>query len=174
MPPNPLSPYALQKFAGERYATMFYQLYGFETVVLRYFNIYGPRQNPESQYAAVIPRFIRALKRGEAPTIFGDGSASRDFTYVDDAVEANLLATTVPAAAGEVFNCAGGRQITVSELVQTLQEILGTKIAPSYQPPRPGDILHSYADLEKARRILGYKPKVSFEDGLKLTAASIF
>lgn len=173
MPPNPLSPYALQKFVGEKYAMQFFTLYGLETVALRYFNIYGPRQDPHSEYSAVIPRFIRLLKQGQAPTVFGDGTGSRDFTFVTDAVAANLLAATAPHAAGEVFNCAGGRQVTLTELIATLQQQLGTNLTPIYQDPRPGDIKHSFADISKAKRILGFEPQVTFEEGLKRTAESI-
>jgi UDP-glucose 4-epimerase len=173
MPPNPLSPYALQKFVGEKYAMQFYALYGLETVALRYFNIYGPRQDPHSEYSAVIPRFIRLLKQGQAPAVFGDGTGSRDFTFVTDAVAANLLAATTPDAAGEIFNCAGGRQITLNELIATLQQQLGTNLTPVFQDPRPGDIKHSFADISKARRILGFAPRVTFEEGLKRTAATI-
>ena len=173
MPPNPLSPYALQKFVGEKYAMQFYILYGLETVALRYFNIYGPRQDPHSEYSAVIPRFIRMLKAGQAPTVFGDGTGSRDFTFVTDAVAANLLAATTPAAAGEVFNCAAGRQVTLNELIAILQQQLGTNLTPTFQDPRPGDIKHSFADISKARRILGFAPEVTFEEGLKRTAETI-
>lgn len=173
MPPNPLSPYAFQKFAGESYAAMFYKLYGLETVTLRYFNVFGPRQDPHSQYAAVIPRFIRLLKRGEPPTVFGDGEASRDFTFISDVVEANILATVAEDAAGGSFNCAGGRRVTVNELISTLQKLLGTNIAPVYLDTRKGDIKHSYADISKAGRILYYKPKVTFEEGLIKTIATI-
>ncbi len=173
MPPNPLSPYALQKFVGEKYAMQFYTLFGLETVALRYFNIYGPRQDPSSQYSAVIPLFIRMLKHGEVPTINGDGSGSRDFTFVTDAVAANLLAATTPAAAGEVFNCAAGRQVTLNELTDTLQKMLGTNVDVHHGDPRPGDILHSFADISKAQRILGFVPRVTFEEGLQRTAATI-
>lgn len=173
MPPNPQSPYALQKFTGESYAMMFYKLYGLETVTLRYFNVFGPRQDPNSEYSAVIPKFIRALKRGEAPIVYGDGTTSRDFTFISDAVDANMLAGEAAGAPGEVFNCAGGRQITLNKLLETLQELLGTKIAPKYEDFRPGDIKHSYADISKAQKILGYKPRVTFVEGLKLTIPDI-
>jgi len=173
MPPNPQSPYALQKFVGEKYATMFYKLYGLETVALRYFNIFGPRQDPHSEYSAVIPRFIRMLKTGAPLTIFGDGTGSRDFTFVTDAVQANLLAAITPNVAGEVFNCAGGRQVTLNELVETLQKMLGTSVTPTYLDPRAGDIKHSYADISKAKNMLGWTPAVTFEEGLKRTIDSI-
>ncbi|MEK7132839.1 MAG: SDR family oxidoreductase [Patescibacteria group bacterium] len=173
VPPNPLSPYALQKFTGEKYATLFYKLYGLETVVLRYFNVFGPRQDPHSEYSAVIPRFIRLLKEGYAPTVFGDGSTSRDFTFISDVVDANILASEVEAAAGEVFNCAGGKPTTLNQLIEVLQKLLGTNMTPIYQDFRVGDIKNSYADMSKAERILGFKAKVSFEEGLTRTIPTI-
>ena len=151
---------------------LFYSLYGLETVALRYFNIFGPRQNPDSEYAAVIPRFIRMLKNGEAPVIYGDGSASRDFTFIGDAVEANLLAADAPSAVGQVLNCAGGAQYTVNQLLEILQKLLGTNITPVYADRRQGDIEHSYADISKAKKILRYEPKVDFETGLLRTVQS--
>jgi len=172
MPPNPISPYGLQKFVAEKYMQLFHTLYGLETVALRYFNIFGPRQNPDSEYAAVIPRFIRMLKNGEAPVVYGDGSASRDFTFIEDAVEANLLAADAPEAAGLVLNIAGGNQYTVNQLLEILQKIIGTRLAPVYGERRQGDIEHSYADISKARKILGYEPKVDFETGLLRTVES--
>lgn len=173
MPANPLSPYALQKYVGERYAQMFSSLYGIETVALRYFNIYGPRQDPHSEYSAVIPKFIRLLKSGGTPTIYGDGETSRDFTFVADAVAANMLAATTPGISGEVFNCAGGRRVTLNELVAELQKQLGTSVTPEYAENRPGDIKHSYADCSKAERMMGYKSQVSFEEGVARTIASL-
>ena len=173
MSANPQSPYALQKYVGEKYAALFTELYGLETVSLRYFNIYGPRQDPDSEYSAVIPRFVRILKQGSAPTIYGDGETSRDFTYVTDAVEANMLAATAPGIAGEVFNCAGGRRVSLNELVETLQKLLGTSVATKYEDFRQGDIKHSYADCSKAERMFGFKPQVTLEDGLAKTIASI-
>lgn len=173
VPPNPLSPYALQKFTGEKYTTLFYKLYGLETVVLRYFNVFGPRQDPNSEYAAVIPKFIRLLKNGKTPTVFGDGSTSRDFTFISDVVDANMLASEVKTAAGEVFNCAGGHPTSLNQLLEVLQKLLGTNIKPIYQDFRVGDIKDSYADVSKAERILGYKPRVSFEEGLKRTIPTI-
>lgn len=173
VPPNPLSPYALQKFSGERYATMFHKLYGLETVVLRYFNVFGPRQDPTSEYSAVIPKFIRLLKNGKTPTVFGDGSTSRDFTFVSDVVDANMLASEAEAAAGEVFNCAGGKPTNLNQLLETLQKLIGTNIKPLYQDFRAGDIKDSCADVSKAERVLGFKTQVSFEEGLKRTIMSI-
>ena len=173
MPPNPLSPYALQKYVEEKYATMFYKLYGLETVALRYFNIYGPRQDPHSEYSAVIPLFIKKMKAGQSPNINGDGTASRGFTFIDDTVAANLLASQAPGIAGEIFNISGTGQTSINELVSKINAMLGASIEPSYGPERQGDIKHSYADISKAQRMLGWKPAVSFEEGLKLTAETI-
>jgi nucleoside-diphosphate-sugar epimerase len=165
-----LSPYALTKFASEEYARIFHQVYGLETVSLRYFNIFGPRQDPASQYAAVIASFIDRMLRGEPPVIYGDGSQSRDFTYVDNVVRANLLAAAAPSqACGRVYNIACGRRIDLNELVGLLNEILGTRLAPRHDPPRPGDILHSLADIGRAREVLGYEPRVDVTEGLRRT-----
>lgn len=170
MPAQPLSPYALTKFAGEEYARIFHRVYGLETISLRYFNIFGPRQDPASQYAAVIASFIHRMLRGEPPVIYGDGSQSRDFTYVDNVVRANLLAAAAPPqACGQVYNIACGRRIDLRELVGLLNGILGTDIAPRHDPPRPGDILHSLADIGRAREILGYEPRVDVTEGLRRT-----
>lgn len=169
MKPEPRSPYAVSKLAGELYCQAFYHVYGLETVALRYFNVFGPRQDPESQYAAVVPKFIMALLSGEPPTIFGDGEQSRDFTYIENVVEANLLAAEAPDAAGEVFNIACGERITVNELTRLLAEIAGAnpELKPEYAPQRPGDVRHSLADISKAGRLLGYEVKVSASEGLK-------
>ncbi len=164
---NPLSPYAVTKYADELYASVFGRCYGVETVGLRYFNVFGPRQDPYSQYAAVIPLFVSALLRGEAPTINGDGEQTRDFTYVGNAVAANLLACTAPAAAGEVFNIACNERISLNTLYGRLQELLGTEISAEYGPPRVGDVRDSLADIDKARRLLGYADIVKFDEGLK-------
>jgi len=171
MRPEPRSPYAASKLAGELYCQAFYSVYGLETVALRYFNVFGPRQDPESQYAAVVPRFITALLQGRPPTIFGDGEQSRDFTYVENVVEANLLAAKAPGVAGEVFNIACGGQITVNELARLLVEIVGVnpQLKPRYAPPRPGDVRHSLADISKVRELLGYEVKVSTREGLERT-----
>ena len=169
MPPNPLSPYALTKLAGEQYCTIFYRLYGLETVSLRYFNVFGPRQDPTSQYAAVIPKFIEKILAGESPTIYGDGEQTRDFTFVTNNVEANLLACTAPNVGGEVINVACGERYSLLQLVELINETLGTKIEPIFEPGRPGDVKHSLADISKARELLGFKPLVDFEEGLKLT-----
>jgi UDP-glucose 4-epimerase len=170
--PNPKSPYAISKLSGEYYCRVFYKLYGLETVALRYFNVFGPRQNPNSQYAAVIPKFLRALKQGQPPTIFGDGYQSRDFTFVDNNVSANLLACTQPGVGGEVFNIACGAAFTLLDLVNELNDILGSQIEPSFLAPRPGDVKHSQAAIDRARQHLGFEPNVGFREGLERLAAS--
>lgn len=166
---KPLSPYAVSKLAGEKYIRVFHDLYGFNAVALRYFNIFGPRQDPSSQYAAVIPNFVTRLLRGEPPVIFGDGKQSRDFTFVANVVQANLLAAEGKDAGGEAFNIACADRITVAGLAQALNGILGTAIPPVHEPARPGDILHSFADIGKAKAGLSYRPSVAFEDGLRRT-----
>ena len=173
MPPNPRSPYALQKYAGEVYARLYHELYGLETVALRYFNVFGPRQDPKSEYAAVVPRFATACLRGEPATINGDGEQSRDFTFVADTVRANLLAADAPAAAGSVINVAGGRRISLNELLAVLQQITGTKVPAIHGPDRVGDVRHSLADLGRARTLLGFEPQVSLADGLRRTVESL-
>lgn len=172
MKPRPLSPYAISKLSAEQLCGVFFKLYGLETVSLRYFNVFGPNQDPASAYAAVIPKFIQALSNGETPTVFGDGEQTRDFTYVDNAVDANLRAATVPKAAGGVFNIASGRPISINQMLQLTAEGFGVKGNANYKEPRPGDIKDSYADIGKARSILGYDPLVSFEEGLARTIAS--
>ena len=169
MPPNPISPYAVSKLAGEMYARVFTRIYGLPTVCLRYFNLFGPRQDPRSPYSAVLSIFIAALIRGERPNVFGDGEQSRDFTYVDNAVEANLLACTPPGAVGEVINIATGQRQTLNRTLALLRELIGTNVEPIYGPPRPGDVLHAHADIGRARELLGYEPKVSFDEGLRRT-----
>jgi len=169
--PSPISPYGAAKLTGEIYCQAFQATYGLETVCVRYFNVYGPRQDPESPYSAVIPRFITALLRCQAPVIYGDGKQSRDFTYVSNVVEATLLAAWTDGAAGRVFNAAMGRCISLLELLEALQQILGTRIEPQFDPPRPGDIRESMADITLARRLLGYEPKVSFYEGLERSIA---
>lgn len=164
---NPLSPYAVTKYADELYARVFGRCYGLETVGLRYFNVFGPRQDPFSQYAAVIPLFVSALLRGAAPTINGDGEQTRDFTFVENAVQANLLACSAPAeAVGEVFNVACGERTSLNHLYGRLQELLGTRIAPVYGPARAGDVRDSLADIGKAERLLGYRGEMKFDAGL--------
>ncbi len=169
MPPRPMSPYAASKLAKEVYGRIFYELYGLETVGLRYFNVFGPYQDPSSQYAAVIPKFITALLKGNPPVVYGDGEQSRDFTFVDDVVKANLLAATAPGAAGEVFNIACGTRITLNDLLMILKSITGRNIEAVYTAPRAGDVKHSHADISKARSILGYQPEFSLESGLRRT-----
>lgn len=171
LPMEPQSPYAATKCMVEAYGKVFFQSYGLETVSLRYFNVYGPRQNPESEYAAVIPHFILAMVHGRQPKIFGDGWQSRDFVYVEDVVEANLLAATVPAAAGEVFNVGSGTACSLNDLVKTLRAILNTwELEPSYGSMRPGDLRHSVACIEKVEKVLGFQPATSFLEGLGYTA----
>lgn len=171
MKPEPLSPYAVQKYTGELYCRNFFTLYGLETVSIRYFNVFGPRQDPNSQYAAVIPRFVTALRDGRPPVIYGDGEQSRDFTYVENVVRANLLALRAPEAAGEMMNFACGTRYTLNELCRILQRIFKTSIAPIHEAPRPGDVRHSLADIRKSQRLLGYTAHVSFEEGLRRTVA---
>jgi UDP-glucose 4-epimerase len=173
MTPSPISPYAVAKLASEHYMTSFYRCYGLETVSLRYFNIFGPRQDPSSPYSGVLAKFITQMLRGEQPTMFGDGEQSRDFTYIDNAVEANLLACKAPAAqaAGEMCNVATGRRVTLNETFRALQKLTGYSGEPEYGPERGGDIKHSLANISKAEARLGYKPKVGFEEGLEKTVS---
>jgi UDP-glucose 4-epimerase len=173
MPPRPLSPYAVSKLAGEYYTRVFHDVYGVETVCLRYFNIFGPRQNPFSPYGAAIPKFITAVLRGERPVVFGDGRQSRDFTYVDNAVRANLLAAAAPKkrVSGEVFNVACGRSATLLDVIELVNRLLGKTIAPKFAPARRGDVRHSKADISKAKRLLGYTVSVSLAEGLERTLA---
>lgn len=171
MTPNPISPYAVAKLAGEHYMASFYRCYGLETVSLRYFNIFGPRQDPSSQYSGVLAKFTRQMLAGEQPTIFGDGKQSRDFTYIDNAVNANLLACKAPAseAAGRVFNVATGRRVDLNETVKMLKKLTGYRGDANYGPERGGDVKHSLADLSRIQQHLGYKPIVNFEEGLRRT-----
>jgi nucleoside-diphosphate-sugar epimerase len=171
MNPNPISPYAVAKLTGEYYMISFYRCYGLETVCLRYFNIFGPRQDPSSPYSGVLARFSLQMLRGEQPTIFGDGEQSRDFNYVDNAVSANLLACSAPAAecAGRVFNIATGRRATLNETFELLKPLTAYKGTVKYAPERSGDIKHSLADITLAQNRLGYKPLVNFEEGLRRT-----
>ena len=169
MPLTPMSPYATSKLAAERYALNFYSLYGLETVALRYFNVFGPHQDPKSQYAAVIPKFITAMLRGESPVVYGDGEQSRDFTFISNVVEANLLACTSERAPGHAMNIACGGRYTLNQLLSMLEHIIGCKANATYTDPRPGDIKHSHASIELARNVLGYEPKIGFEEGLRRT-----
>lgn len=171
MPPNPISPYAVAKLTGELYMISFYRCYGLETVCLRYFNIFGPRQDPLSPYSGVLAKFSLQMLCGEQPTIFGDGETSRDFTFIDNAVSANLLACAAPASecAGRIFNCATGRRITLNQTFDALKKLTGFQGAVKYAPERSGDIKHSLADITQAQKHLGYKVLVNFEEGLKRT-----
>lgn len=171
MKPDPISPYAVAKLASEHYMVSFYRCYGLQTVCLRYFNIFGPRQDPSSPYSGVLAKFITQMLRGEQPTIFGDGEQSRDFTYIDNAVEANLLACKADAgkAAGEVFNVATGRRVTLKETYKALQPLTDYSSDPKYGAPRSGDVMHSLADISKTQAGLGYRPEVDFEEGLRRT-----
>jgi nucleoside-diphosphate-sugar epimerase len=167
--PQPISPYAVAKLAGEGFCRSFWAVFGLETVALRYFNVFGPRQDPLSQYAAVIPNFITALMDGRPPRVFGDGQQSRDFTYVGNVVEGNVSAMHAEAVGGKVFNVAAGQRTSLNELLQTLERLTGRHVDPSYEEPRPGDVRHSQADISAAERELGFRPEVSVEDGLRLT-----
>ena len=171
MNPSPISPYAVAKLASELYMISFYRCYGLETVCLRYFNIFGPRQDPSSAYSGVLAKFSMQMLQGEQPTIFGDGETSRDFTYIDNAVSANMLACSAPTkeCAGRVFNCATGRRVTLNQTFDALKELTGYKGAVKYATERSGDIKHSLADISEAEKHLGYKVLVNFEDGLRQT-----
>ncbi|MCK4358022.1 MAG: SDR family oxidoreductase, partial [Candidatus Cloacimonetes bacterium] len=166
MPVQPLSPYSLSKYAGERYCQIYYNIYGLETVSLRYFNVFGTNQDPTSQYSAVIPKFIKLMKDGKQPTIYGDGSQSRDFTFVSNIVKANILACTADRAAGQVFNIACGESFTILQLVEFINKILEKNIKPNFDKPRIGEVRHSQADIEKATKILNYKAETNFKEGL--------
>jgi nucleoside-diphosphate-sugar epimerase len=173
-PPRPRSPYAVTKYAGEQYCRVFAEIYGLETISLRYFNVYGPRQRPDSRYAAVIPRFIDALASGRPPEVHGDGLQSRHFTFVTDAVRANLRAADAPPLhSGGVYNVAGDRAYTLLEVLQILERELGVQVAPVHTAPRTGDVRHSLADLASAKRDLGYEPSVALPEGLGLTVAAL-
>jgi len=171
MPTGPLSPYALQKLVGEQYCQMFTRLYGFETVTIRYFNVFGPRQDPSSPYSGVISLFASALLAGRRPTIYGDGEQTRDFTYVANVVDGVLRACEAKGAAGEVINVATGGRISLNELLRVMNRVVGTDLKAIYSEPRAGDVRDSQADISKARRILDYEPRVGFEEGLRQTLA---
>ena len=167
--PSPISPYAVAKLAAEYYCRMFTRLHGLETVSLRYFNVFGPKQSPESQYAAVVPLFIRAALRDEPLIVHGDGEQSRDFTYIDNVVQANLKACTAPGVGGEVFNIACNTRHSVLEIARTIEKFLGRKVDIQHTPPRSGDVRHTQASIEKAQRLLDYHPTVGFEEGMRRT-----
>jgi len=167
--PGPVSPYAVQKLAGEHYCRAFTACWGLETITLRYFNVFGPRQDPHSQYAAAIPAFITAILENRPPAVYGDGEQTRDFTYVENVVQGNLLAAGIPRTTGQVVNLACGEGITVNEVVARINRILGKSIRPIYTNPRPGDVLYSCADIRLARELLGFQPRVGFEEGLART-----
>ncbi len=169
MPLSPKAPYGVSKLAAEYYCRVFTEVYGLETVSLRYFNVFGPRQHPDSEYAAVIPRFLRRMLAGERPVIFGDGEQSRDFTAVENVVAANLLAAGTTQGIGEAFNIACGQTSTLNQLVAWLNQLLGTDLSPIYEPPRPADIRHSYASIRKAEALLGYRPTLEVQEGLRRT-----
>jgi UDP-glucose 4-epimerase len=168
--PNPISPYAVSKLASERYCVGFYRVYGLETVSLRYFNVFGTNQDPTSQYAAVVPRFFSAIRDGRPVPIYGDGQQSRDFTYVDNVVEANLLAAEADALGGAVLNIATGRATTVRELADLVASALNKKASEQYLPPRPGEVRDSWASTDQARRLIGYEPRITLEEGLRRVA----
>ncbi|MGH9717302.1 MAG: SDR family oxidoreductase [Candidatus Acidiferrales bacterium] len=169
MPAEPISPYGVTKYVGELYAQVFGRVYGLENASVRYFNVFGPRQEPRSQYSGVLSRFMYAAIHDEPPVIFGDGEQSRDFTYVDNVVDETLRACEAEGASGKVFNGGTGARITLNEVLKILQTVTGKKIRAKYEPPRTGDILHSQADISLARKVLGYEPRVLFEEGLRRT-----
>lgn len=167
--PMPISPYAVAKLAGEGYCSSFFRVFGLETVAVRYFNVFGPRQDPLSQYSAVIPRFITALQSGQAPIVYGDGEQSRDFTYIDNVIEGTVLAMSAPGVGGEVFNVAAGRRVTLNELLGHLRPLVGAEVEAHHEEPRPGDVRHSHAQITRAQEKLGYRTVVSVEEGLRRT-----
>ena len=170
MPPNPKSPYALQKLAGEHYMRIFCEIYGLETVSLRYFNVFGPKQDPASMYAAVVPRFITAILAGDSPVVYGDGRQTRDFTYVDNVVRANILACQAPkAACGKTINVACGERVSLLDILEILYDLASRRVPPRFEPARPGDVRDSLADVSRAEELLGYRPSVSFREGLLRT-----
>jgi nucleoside-diphosphate-sugar epimerase len=170
MPANPFSPYAVSKLAQEQYCRAFAVSYGMQTVSLRYFNVYGPRQDPSSQYAAVVPKFFHAFLRGESPTIYGDGEQTRDFTFVADVVDANLKAGELANAEGQIFNIAGGRRVVINELAQIIRSLTGAQASPKHVAARKGDIRHSLADITRAREQLRWGPSTTLESGLEICA----
>ena len=173
MPTNPMSPYAIQKLTGELLCSVFTPIYGVETVALRYFNVFGPRQDPNSQYAAVIPRFLTALLEKRRPIVFGDGEQTRDFTYIANVVQANLLAANAPDAVGFAMNIGCSEQVSLNTVLQIAGELLGVSVEAEYREPRSGDVRHSLADIRLAERLLGYRPTVKFHEGLAHTLAAL-
>lgn len=169
MAPAPISPYGITKYVGELYAQVFGRVYGLENVSVRFFNVFGPRQDPSSQYSGVLSRFLLAVQKGEQPVIYGDGEQSRDFTFIDNIVDEVLRGCEAKGASGMVFNGGTGARITLNEVIKLLEKITGKKVTPKYDPPRTGDIRHSQADISRANKILGYKPLVLFEEGLRQT-----
>lgn len=167
MPVSPLSPYAVAKLTGEYYCSVFCRIFGLETISLRYFNVFGPQQDPTSQYAAAIPAFVTSILKGQPPTVYGDGEQSRDFTYIDNVIDANLLAARAKRTNGEVINIACGRAVTVNEIIDMINKLLGKNIKPRYAAPRPGDVKHSLADITAAKKLIGFTPSIQFEDGLR-------
>jgi nucleoside-diphosphate-sugar epimerase len=165
--PQPLSPYAVHKLLGEYYCQVFASCYGLETISLRYFNVFGPRQDPKSQYAAAIPAFVTAVLQNEPPTIYGDGEQTRDFTYIDNVVHANMLAAAAPKVRGEAINVACGERVSVNQIIAQINQLLGKDVKPKYFDTRPGDVKHSLADIALAREIIGFEPIVSFDEGLR-------
>jgi nucleoside-diphosphate-sugar epimerase len=173
MPTQPLSPYAVNKLAAEQYCRVFARVFGLPAIALRYFNVFGPRQDPKSQYAAVIPAFISSVLMGESPTVYGDGTQTRDFTYVQNVVQANLLACETDRADGEAINIACGERTSLLDLLGEINRLLGTNVAPYFQPGRAGDVKDSLADISKARELIGYTPVASFSEGLAATVRSM-
>jgi nucleoside-diphosphate-sugar epimerase len=167
MTPNPLSPYAAAKLVGEYYCSVFHEVFGLETISLRYFNVFGPHQDPTSQYAAAIPAFVTAILKDHAPTVYGDGEQSRDFTYIDNVVHANLLAARAKQTKGEVINVACGQAITVNQIIAMINKTVGKQVKPTYEAARAGDVKHSLADITKAQELIDFNPIVSFDEGLQ-------
>ena len=165
--PEPLSPYAVQKLAGELYGRAFFECFGLETIALRYFNVFGPRQDPKSQYAAAIPAFVTSILNDQSPTVYGDGAQTRDFTFIENVVHANVLAAQVEKTAGQVINVACGRKVSVNDIIARINELLGKNVPTKFVPRRKGDVMHSLADISRARDLIGYEPQVHFEEGLR-------
>ncbi|MEE2757533.1 MAG: SDR family oxidoreductase [Myxococcota bacterium] len=168
--PRPKSPYAVQKLTGEYYCSVYHQLFGINTVALRYFNVFGRRQNPSSQYAAVVPAFVTRILQGKAPVVYGDGTQSRDFTHIDNVIDANFKALDAPSdVCGRVYNVGCGSSVTLLDLIESINKTLGTEVKPQFDPPRAGDVMHSRADIEQTRKNIGYNPEVDFNEGLRRT-----